>query len=124
MMMSGQCIHATKGRPQGGAALRFCMGVRVGDAHLFESKVGDARLYDRFDALADRVAEVSNGLEVDEFHPLMRLIRVGPNQWQTWPDWVEWYAGTDLEPPPGFTAWKGEDRPRGDRTRYGHGRHV
>jgi hypothetical protein len=24
-----------------------------------------------------------------------------------WPDWVEWYGTTDLEPPPGFTGWKG-----------------
>lgn len=24
-----------------------------------------------------------------------------------WPAWVEWYGGTDLEPPPGFTSWKG-----------------
>jgi hypothetical protein len=26
----------------------------------------------------------------------------------SWPAWVEWYAGTDLTPPPGFTGWKGE----------------
>ncbi len=25
-----------------------------------------------------------------------------------WPAWVEWYAGTELEPPPGFTGWKGD----------------
>ena len=24
-----------------------------------------------------------------------------------WPDWVTWYATTDLEPPPGFRTWKG-----------------
>ncbi|MGH2428630.1 MAG: DUF3179 domain-containing (seleno)protein, partial [Candidatus Limnocylindria bacterium] len=24
-----------------------------------------------------------------------------------WPDWVDWYGATDLEPPPGFAAWKG-----------------
>lgn len=24
-----------------------------------------------------------------------------------WPAWIEWYGGTDLEPPPGFTGWKG-----------------
>lgn len=24
-----------------------------------------------------------------------------------WAAWVEWYGGTDLEPPPGFTDWKG-----------------
>jgi len=25
-----------------------------------------------------------------------------------WPAWVEWYGGTDLVPPPGFTGWKGQ----------------
>ncbi len=25
-----------------------------------------------------------------------------------WPAWVEWYGGTDLLPPPGFTGWKGD----------------
>ncbi len=25
----------------------------------------------------------------------------------SWPEWVEWYAGTELAPPPGFTGWKG-----------------
>jgi uncharacterized protein DUF3179 len=24
-----------------------------------------------------------------------------------WPAWVEWYGGTPLAPPPGFTGWKG-----------------
>ena len=26
---------------------------------------------------------------------------------QPWPDWIIWYATTDLEPPPGFRTWKG-----------------
>jgi hypothetical protein len=25
-----------------------------------------------------------------------------------WPAWIEWYGGTDLEPPVGFTGWKGQ----------------
>lgn len=25
-----------------------------------------------------------------------------------WVGWIEWYGGTDLEPPPGFTTWKGQ----------------
>ncbi|MFQ5792960.1 MAG: DUF3179 domain-containing (seleno)protein, partial [Acidobacteriota bacterium] len=25
-----------------------------------------------------------------------------------WASWVEWYGGTELAPPPGFTGWKGE----------------
>jgi len=24
-----------------------------------------------------------------------------------WGEWIEWYGGTDLVPPPGFTTWKG-----------------
>ena len=24
-----------------------------------------------------------------------------------WPAWIEWYGGTEIEPPPGFTTWKG-----------------
>ncbi len=27
---------------------------------------------------------------------------------QDWPGWIEWYGKTDLEPPPGFTTWKGQ----------------
>ena len=27
---------------------------------------------------------------------------------QNWYAWVEWYGGTDLIPPPGFTGWKGK----------------
>jgi HK97 family phage portal protein len=30
------------------------------------------------------------GRVIDESHPLMYLILAGPNQWQSWPDWVEW----------------------------------
>ncbi|MYD65175.1 MAG: DUF3179 domain-containing protein [Chloroflexi bacterium] len=34
----------------------------------------------------------------------MSGVDLGPH----WFGWFEWYAGTDLEPPPGFTAWKGQ----------------
>ena len=27
---------------------------------------------------------------------------------EDWPAWIEWYGATDLEPPPGFTTWKGQ----------------
>jgi hypothetical protein len=27
---------------------------------------------------------------------------------EPWPNWVEWYGQTDLEPPLGFTGWKGQ----------------
>jgi len=32
-----------------------------------------------------------------------------------WPAWVEWYSGTELVPPPGFTGWKGSLYSRVDR---------
>jgi len=35
-------------------------------------------------------SRAENGRKVEENHPLMRLVRRGPNQWQTWPDWMEW----------------------------------
>ena len=25
-----------------------------------------------------------------------------------WADWIEWYGTTDIQPPPGFTGWKGQ----------------
>ena len=31
-------------------------------------------------------------------------VDLGPH----WYGWFDWYAGTDLEPPPGFTGWKGQ----------------
>ena len=34
----------------------------------------------------------------------MSGVDLGPH----WFGWFEWYAGTDLEPPPGFTGWKGQ----------------
>jgi HK97 family phage portal protein len=36
------------------------------------------------------------GRTVEEQHPLMRLIRRGPNRWQTWPDFVQWLAASVL----------------------------
>lgn len=36
------------------------------------------------------------GREVDHAHPLMQLIRRGPNQHQTWPDFLEWLIASTL----------------------------
>ncbi|MGF7213727.1 HK97 family phage portal protein [Skermanella aerolata] len=36
------------------------------------------------------------GRTVEERHPLMRLIRKGPNAWQTWPDFVQWVSASVL----------------------------
>ena len=32
----------------------------------------------------------------------------GQNFGDDWPAWVVWYGQSDLEPPPGFTGWKGQ----------------
>lgn len=36
------------------------------------------------------------GRTVDNRHPLSRLIRRGPNEWQTWPDFLEWIIASAL----------------------------
>jgi HK97 family phage portal protein len=33
---------------------------------------------------------------IDEGHSLMRLVRNGPNDWQTWPDFVQWLTAQTL----------------------------
>ena len=38
----------------------------------------------------------AEGRDVDENHPVMRLIRRGPNQHQTWPDFLEWLLASTL----------------------------
>jgi HK97 family phage portal protein len=39
---------------------------------------------------------VANGREIDEGHPVSHLISTGPNQHQSWPDWVEWMMASVL----------------------------
>jgi HK97 family phage portal protein len=39
---------------------------------------------------------IDNGREIDERHALSRLISTGPNQHQTWADWVEWTIASAL----------------------------
>lgn len=36
------------------------------------------------------------GRDVQEAHPFMRLVRRGPNAWQTWPDFIEWLVAQVL----------------------------
>jgi HK97 family phage portal protein len=36
------------------------------------------------------------GRVLEERHPLMRLVRKGPNRWQTWPDFVQWVSASTL----------------------------
>ncbi len=47
-----------------------------------------------------------SGLDYLEYYDALEALTeagVGPNRHY----WVQWYGATDLEPPPGFTGWKG-----------------
>jgi len=37
-----------------------------------------------------------SGRNIDHAHPLNRLMTRGPNQWQTWPDFIEWLVASTL----------------------------
>src|SRR5262249_49284962 len=39
---------------------------------------------------------VESGRELDESNPVARLIALGPNQHQTWSDWLEWTMASVL----------------------------
>jgi len=39
---------------------------------------------------------VQNGREIDGAHPLARLVAFGPNQYQTWADFIEWIMASVL----------------------------
>ena len=45
-------------------------------------------------------------LGLDEYIPAIETLS-GQFFGSGWYEWVEWYGGTDLVPPPGFTSWKG-----------------
>ena len=56
-----------------------------------------------------RGAEVGiagDAVRVDSAAALEAL--TGRSSGTDWPAWVEWYAGTELRSPPGFTGWKGD----------------
>ncbi len=48
-------------------------------------------------------------LRVVDVQPILETLETlsGQTFGEDWPAWVEWYGNTDLEPPPGFTGWKG-----------------
>jgi hypothetical protein len=55
-----------------------------------------------------RAAEIgiAHSVTVSEIVPVLeRLSR--RTFGDDWPSWVEWYGETNLQPPPGFTGWKG-----------------
>ncbi len=49
------------------------------------------------------------GQELTMSGPGLSLEELSGQQFaDNWPAWVEWYGQTELEPPPGFTGWKGQ----------------
>jgi hypothetical protein len=56
-----------------------------------------------------RAAQIGLIREVNYRALIEALEELSDQQWgDDWPAWVEWYGGTDLLPPPGFTTWKGQ----------------
>ncbi len=56
-----------------------------------------------------RANEIGLALGVDYSSTVEALEALsGQSLGANWPAWVEWYGGTDLAPPPGFTGWKGQ----------------
>ncbi|HEX6385661.1 MAG TPA: DUF3179 domain-containing protein [Anaerolineae bacterium] len=45
-------------------------------------------------------------LSFDEYVAALEALS-GQSFGPDWPAWIEWYGGSDLAPPPGFTSWKG-----------------
>lgn len=72
-------------------------------------EVGDSRfvsvLIELIRARQVGVIRISQDLFANYVNALERLS--GQSFSYGWADWVEWYGTTELEPPPGFTAWKG-----------------
>ncbi len=75
----------------------------------------------------DQVVNASDTRYVPVFIELIRAAQIGLVEQATYGDhiaaledtirpdirrrlaaWIEWYGGTDIEPPPGFTTWKGQ----------------
>ncbi len=54
---------------------------------------------------AGQIGQVSTGDDPASVQALEALS--GQTFGTDWPAWVEWYGGTPLVPPPGFTGWKG-----------------
>jgi hypothetical protein len=95
-------------------------------AQLMQDFLGSDEM--KIQAAVDRILETNDTRFISVFIELMRarqiqLITVsqsmygsyietmqqlsGESHSYSWADWVEWYGRTELEPPPGFTAWKG-----------------
>jgi hypothetical protein len=61
-------------------------------------------------ALIELMRAAQIGLLGDVDYPALiaSLEDLSGQKWgDDWPSWIEWYGGTDLKPPPGFTSWKG-----------------
>jgi hypothetical protein len=56
-----------------------------------------------------RGSEIGMSLGIDYPSAISALESLSGQEFgANWQAWVEWYGGTDLVPPPGFTGWKGQ----------------
>jgi hypothetical protein len=108
-------VHVDRGEPlpeeEARAALATLSGASAAAANQAIARIraaGDTRFIAAFIELmqASRVGVASPGVVPIAVESLEDLS--GEAFGGSWPDWIEWYASTDLEPPPGFTAWKGD----------------
>ncbi len=89
------------------------------EALVSDSSIQAARAVERIAAAEDQrfvavLLELLRASQIGIVPPLMNSIWVdgltrlsGQPFGGDWFAWVEWYGGTDLTPPPGFTGWKG-----------------
>ena len=88
------------------ALARWLGGIEVAGGQLVNAKTAEglSTVVACVNAVSTAIASLpanvfrrmENGREVDEGHPLMRIIRRGPNQHQSWPDFVEWLVASTL----------------------------
>ncbi len=85
---------------------RYAIGGEEPDTLAAIVAAGDTRFTS---VLIELVRATEMGLFPHDAHEpfLEGLQQLTGQQLVDWPDWVEWYASTELEPPPGFQAWKG-----------------
>ncbi|HIP70146.1 MAG TPA: DUF3179 domain-containing protein, partial [Anaerolineae bacterium] len=79
----------------------------AGEAIARIQETGDARFIPvLIELLRARQIGLYRGLGYAEIIETLELLS-GQSLNGDWAAWVEWYGGTELEPPPGFTGWKG-----------------
>ena len=107
--------HPAIGAPLSDEEARRKMYDLIGDDRAKAAKALDRIFYARDERFIPVLVEMMRGKDIGlfrerNFTPYFAALRslsgqrLGRGDWH---GWVEWYGGTDLHPPPGFTGWKG-----------------